>query len=205
MADSASQNSQASQGISTQLGALNAAQLEIVKTQQQVADTIAQSQQQVAATISQSQQQMATTITQTQGDVVKQFATTQQSIVQEIEQAQKSVVKEISGIADDMEESTKNTLDVAKKLEDVIRNLQQMTQADFQAMTDGIKRANQDLIAEVQNTSGAIGLVVGQSKRVADSLGQVDGHLQTTTKALADAAKAMNLATKRWWQFWKRP
>lgn len=176
MADSATLSSQASQGISTQLGALNTAQQEIVKTQQGVATTIAQSQQQVV-----------TTISQTQGDVVKQFSATQQNVVQEIERAQKDVVKEITNVADSMDESSKNTLDVAMELENVVKSLKQMTQADLQILTNQVASA------------------ANQVDRVAASLGQVDAQLQVTTKALADAAKTMSMATKRWWQFWKRP
>ena len=166
MADSAQLSAQASQGISSQLGDLNVAQKEIVKTQQDVASTISQ----------------------TQGDVVKQFATTQQNVVQEIERAQKEVVKEISSVADDMNESTKNTRDVARELENVAQGLKQMTQADFQAMTDGIKKANQDLFREVQK-------VAQEFQQVAGNLNQVGTQLQSTTKALAGAAQTFGSAT----------
>lgn len=187
MADSANQSSQASQGISSQLSALNIAQQEIVKTQQQVTNTIAQTQQQVASTITQSQQQMANTIAQTQGDVVKQFAATQQNVVQEIESAQKNVVKEITSVADHMEDSTKNTRDVAKELENVVQGLKNMTQADFQSMTN------------------QVGNAATQVDRVAASLSQVDQQMLATTKALSDVATSFKQATtpKAWWQFWK--
>lgn len=173
MADSANLSSKASQGISTQLGALNTAQQDIVNTQKLVADTIAQSQNDIAKQLATTQQQMANTITQTQGDVVKQFATTQQNVVQEIGQAQKDVVKEIKGVADDMEKSTDNTRDVAKELENVVQSLKQMTQADFQKMTT------------------QVGNAATQVDRIAISLGQVDQQLQSTTHALEAASQAL--------------
>jgi len=166
MADSANLSSQASQGISSQLGALNVAQQEIVKTQQDV----------------------ATTIARTQGEVVKQFDTTQQNVVQEIERAQKEVVKEVSSVADDMTASSRNTRDVARELENVAQGLKQMTQADFQAMTDGVKKANQDLVDEVRKTAGEVQQVVG-------SLNQVGAQLQLTTTELAAAAQALGSTT----------
>lgn len=185
MADSADQSSQASQGISTQLGTLNTAQQEIIKTQQQVANTITQTQhdlakqsataqQHIADTITQSQKQVADTITQTQGEVVKQFATTQTNVVQKIESTQDTVAKDIAVVADTMGESARDTRDVAKELERVIQGLKQMTQADFQSMTTQVSNA------------------ATQVNRVATSLGQIDQQLQTTTQALNNASNSLN-------------
>jgi hypothetical protein len=261
MANSANQSSQASQGISMQLGALNTTQQDIIKAQQQVANvilqsqkqatdtivksqqqvtnTIAQSQQQVTATITQtqgemakqftatqqnvvqeikstqnnivqgitgvantitqSQQQVTATIAQTQGEMVKQFATTQQNVVQEIKSTQNNVVQGITSVADHMEDSTKNTRDVAKDLENVVQGLKNMTPADFQIIT-----------TQVSN-------IVTQVNHVADSLNKVNQQIQDTTTALANATTSFNTTTtllaniatppsqptKRRWQFWK--
>lgn len=185
MADSADQSSQASQGISTQLGTLNTAQQEIIRTQQQVANTIAQTQSDLAKQSATAQQHIADTITQTQGEVVKQFATTQMNVVQKIESTQDTVAKDIAVVADKMDLSTQDTRDVAKELEQVIQGLKQMTQADFQSMTTQVSNA------------------ATQVNRVATSLGQVDQQLLATTKVLADVATSFKRATKHWWQFWK--
>lgn len=122
MADSANLNSQASQGISSQLNALNAAQQEIIKAQK---------------------------------DVVQEIGTTQ-----------KNVVQEISGVADDMEESSKNTRDVATELENVVKSLKQFTQADLQLMTNQVANA------------------ANQVDRVAAEMAQVAASAQTLVSAV---------------------
>jgi methyl-accepting chemotaxis protein len=141
MADSANLSSQASQGISSQLKALNDTQAEIIKAQK---------------------------------DVVQEISTTQKNVVQEISTTQKNVVQEISGVADDMEESSKNTRDVAAELEKVVKDLKQFTQADLQRMTgEVIKAAN-------------------QVDRVAAGLGQIATASQTLLSTISKAQSQQN-------------
>jgi len=81
----------------------------------------------------------------------------------------------------------------------VATNLEQLTRADFQAMTDGVKRANQDLVYEVQRTAGAI-------QGVINGLSQIGTQLYQTTQGLSAAAqelaKASGARKKRRFLFW---
>ncbi len=144
MAESATQSSVASQGISQQLSALNTTQQDIVKSQQQVASTIAQ----------------------TQGEVVKQFATTQTNVVQEIERTQKNVVQDISGVADTMGKSAESTRDVAKEMDRVAQDLEKMIRTDFQSMTDQVGKA----ASQVDRVAASLGGVDAQLQQTTQAL-----------------------------------
>jgi hypothetical protein len=166
MAESATLNSQASQGIGTQLGALNTTQQEIVKAQKDVIQELASTQRQV----------------------VQDVTTSQQTVVQKIADSQKEVVNQLTGAADVVATSGQNTRDAAKELDRVASGLEQLTRADFQAMTDGVKQANQDLVNEVRKTAGGVQQVFG-------GLSQVDAQLQLTTKAQATTAQSLGSTT----------
>ncbi len=166
MAESATLSSQASQGIGTQLGALNTTQQEIVKAQKDVIQELASTQKQV----------------------VQDVTTSQQTVVQKIADSQKEVVDQLTGAADIVDQSGRNTREAAKNLDRVASGLEQLTRADFQAMTDGVKQANQDLVNEVLKTAGGVLQVVG-------GLSQVDAQLQSTTKALNTAAQSLGSNT----------
>lgn len=177
MADSAQKSSQASQGISDRLKDLNDTQQEIVRAQKDVVQEL----------------------TTTQQKVVQDVATSQKTVVDKIADSQKAVVDELAGAADIVARSGKDTRDTAQELNRVATNLEQLTRADFQAMTDGVKRANQDLVYEVQRTAGAIqGMVNG--------LGQIGAQLQQTTQGLHTAAQELARASgaqkKRRFLFW---
>lgn len=165
LADSANLNVQASQGISARLSDLNVAQQEIIKTQKEVA------------------QELATT----QRQVVNDVTTSQQNVVQKIADSQREVVTELTGAAGVVESSGKNTRDAASNLERVAVSLEQLTRADFQSMTDGVKKANQDLVDEVRKTSIEV-------QHVVQGLSQVGMQLQQTTRELNDAALALKAA-----------
>lgn len=168
MAESATLSSQASQGISTQLGALNLTQQEIVQTQKGVVQEFAEAQKQV----------------------VQDVTTSQQSVVQQIETSQKEVVKQLTDASDRVADSGKFLRDATNGLDHVASNLEQLTRADFQKMTDGVTQSNQALISEVQRTASEI-------QRVAGGLSQVDAQLQHTTTALANAAQNLGSTTTK--------
>jgi methyl-accepting chemotaxis protein len=177
MADSAQKSSQASQGISDRLKDLNDTQQEIVKTQKDVVQEL----------------------TTTQQKIVQDVTTSQKTIVDKIADSQKAVVDELTGAADIVEKSGQHTRDSARELNRVATNLEQLTRADFQAMTDGVKRANQDLVREVQQISGAVqGMITG--------LSQINGQLYQTAQGLSAAAqelaKASGVRKKRRFLFW---
>jgi len=177
MADSAQKSSQASQGISDRLKDLNTTQQEIVKTQKDVVQEL----------------------TTTQQKIVQDVTTSQQTIVDKIADSQKAVVDELTGAADIVEKSGQHTRDSARELNRVATNLEQLTRQDFQAMTDGVKRANQDLVREVLQISGAVqGMING--------LSQINGQLYQTTQGLNAAAqelaKASGVRKKRRFLFW---
>jgi methyl-accepting chemotaxis protein len=177
MADSAQKSSQASQGISDRLKDLNDTQQEIVKTQKDVVQDLATTQQKI----------------------VQDVTASQKTIVDKIADSQKAVVDELTGAADIVEKSGQYTRDSARELNRVATNLEQLTRADFQAMTDGVKRANQDLVREVQQISGAVqGMING--------LSQINGQLYQTTQGLSAAAqelaKASGVRKKRRFLFW---
>ncbi len=155
LADSATLSAQASQGISAHLSDLNAAQQEIIRTQKDVA------------------QEFATT----QRQVVTDVTSSQQSVVQKIADSQKEVVEQLTGAADQVERSGKNTRDVANNLGQVAMNLEKLTRADFQLMTD-----------EVTKTSSEV-------QRMVQGLSQVGAQLQQTTQALDAAAQKLNAAS----------
>lgn len=163
MAESATLSSQASQGISNQLGALNQTQQEIVKTQKDVV------------------QELATT----QRQVVQDVTTSQQSVVQQIADSQKEVVKQLTDAADIVATSGQNTRDAAKEMDRVASGLEQLTRQDFQNMTDGVKQANQNLVNEVRKTSNEV-------QQVAGGLSQINAQLLQTTQAMSDAAQRLN-------------
>jgi uncharacterized phage infection (PIP) family protein YhgE len=123
-------------------------------------------------------------IIKTQKDVVQELTTTQQLVGQTIVDSQKEVVEQLTGAADLVERSGKNTRDVANNLGQVAMNLEQLTRADFQSMTDGVKKANQDLVDEVHKTSSEV-------QQVVQGLSQVGAYLQQTTRALDDASQKL--------------
>jgi len=123
-------------------------------------------------------------IIKTQKDVVQELTTTQQLVGQTIVDSQKEVVEQLTGAADLVERSGKNTRDVANNLGQVAMNLEQLTRADFQSMTDGVKKANRDLVDEVRKTSGEV-------QQVVQGLSQVGAYLQQTTRALDDASQKL--------------
>jgi methyl-accepting chemotaxis protein len=177
MADSAQKSSQASQGISDRLKDLNDTQQEIVSTQKNVVQDLATTQQKI----------------------VQDVTTSQQTIVDKIADSQKEVVDKLTGAADIVEKSGGHTRDSARELNRVATNLEQLTRQDFQAMTDGVKRANQDLVREVLQISGAVqGMITG--------LSQINGQLYQTTQGLSAAAqelaKAAGVRKKRRFLFW---
>ncbi|HEY3992090.1 MAG TPA: hypothetical protein VGM01_04330 [Ktedonobacteraceae bacterium] len=184
MAESATLSSQASQGISNQLGALNTTQQEIVKTQKDVV------------------QELATT----QKQMVQDVTTSQQTVVQKIVDSQKEVVAQFTGAADIVEKSGQHTWDAAKELDRVANGLEQLTRADFQAMTDGVKQANQNLVNEVRKTSSEVQQVVGGLNLVNAQLQQTTQQLNATTAAFNAAAQTLATAlaaqTKRRSWFW---
>jgi hypothetical protein len=120
--------------------------------------------------------------------VVQDVTTSQQTVVQKIADSQKEVVNQLTGAADVVATSGQNTRDAAKELDRVASGLEQLTRADFQAMTDGVKQANQDLVNEVRKTAGGVQQVFG-------GLSQVDAQLQLTTKALATTAQSLGSTT----------
>jgi len=178
MAESATLSSQASQGISNQLGALNTTQQEIVQTQKNVVQEFASAQKDVIQEL-----------TSTQKQVVRDVTTSQQTVVQKIADSQQEVVKQLTDSADIVEKSGRYTRETAKELDRVASGLEQLTRADFQAMTDGVKQANQDLVNEVRKTSNEVQQVVG-------GLSQVNAQLQQTTQALNATAQMMNAAAQ---------
>lgn len=166
MADSATLNTQASQGIDDRLRDLNTAQQEIIKAQKDVVQELSTAQQKV----------------------VNDVTTSQQMVVQKIADSQKEVVEKLTDAADMVGLSGKNTRDAASNLGEVAANLEQLTRADFQRMTDGVKQANRDLVAEVRKTSG-------EAQQVVAGLAQVNAQLLQTTQALNDAARRLAMVT----------
>jgi methyl-accepting chemotaxis protein len=104
------------------------------------------------------------------------------------------------GVADVVERSSKDTRDASLNLERVANNLEQLTRADFQKMTDGVMKSNQDLVKEVQKTVSEMTEVTDKVEEFATQLGKVNQPAQ----ALADAAKQLSqIANKKpWWQLW---
>lgn len=178
MAENATLSSQASQGISSQLSALNTTQQDIIKTQTDVVQELATTQQQAIRDLATTQQQ-----------VVQEVTTSQQTVVQKIADSQKEVVDQLTGAADKVERSGQNTRDAANALDRVATGLEQLTRADFQTMTDGVKQANQSLVGEVQRTASEVQQVVG-------GLNQVNAQLQQTTQALAATVRALDATTQ---------
>lgn len=170
LAESASLNSQASQGISGQLNALNTTQQDIIKAQKEVVQELATTQQQAIQGLAMTQQQ-----------IVQEVTTAQQTVVQKVADSQKEVVDQLTGAADTVAKSGQHTRDAANELDRVASNLEQLTRKDFQDMTDGVKQANQALIGEVQRTAAEVQQIVG-------GLNQVSAQLQQTTQALAATA-----------------
>lgn len=163
LAESANLNVRASEGIGERLSDLNVAQQEIIKAQKDVVQGLATTQKQV----------------------ITDITTSQQSVVQTIAESQKEVVEQLTGAADQVERSGKNTRDVANNLGQVAKNLEQLTRADFQSMTDGVKKANQDLVDEVQKTSNGVQMMI-------QGLSQIGTQLQQTTREFNDAASKLN-------------
>lgn len=205
LGSSAGLSAKASQSIGDRLKDLNTTQQEIVRTQQQVADTIQQTQTGVAQTLAANQQNVYQEIVRAQKDVVQEITSAQQQVVQEvtsaqqnvvqkIESTQKDVVKELTGAADVVERSGRDTRDASLNLERVASNLEQLTRADFQAMTDSVKQSNQDLVREVQKTISEITKAADEAKRVATNLSQFDAYLSVPTRKLTDAANQLNSA-----------
>ncbi len=121
--------------------------------------------------------------------MVDDVVASQQTVVQRITESQKEVVTELTDAADVVERSGKNTRDAASNLERVAVGLEQLTRADFQAMTDGVKQANQDLVAEVRKTSS-------EFQQMIQGLAGLEAHLQQTTQALTVASQALVPASR---------
>ena len=187
MAESATLSSQASQGISTQLGALNTTQQEIVKTQKDVVQEFAEAQKQVVQDVTTSQQSVVQELEKTQRQVVQEVTTSQQSVVQQIADSQKEVVKQLTDAADVVAKSGENTKDASKEMDRVASNLEQLAQTDFQKMTDGVTQANQILNADVRKTASEIQQVANNLNGMNAQLGQSAQQLQATTQAFAQA------------------
>jgi hypothetical protein len=184
---------------------------EIVKAQKEVVQEVTTAQQKVVQEMGENEKQVYQEIVKTQKEVIQEVTTAQQTIVhkvtdsqekvvQKITDSQKDVVDEMIGVADVVERSSKDTRDASLNLERVANNLEQLTRADFQKMTDGVMKSNQDLVKEVQKTVSEMTEVTDKVEEFATQLGKVNQPAQ----ALADAAKQLSqIANKKpWWQLW---
>lgn len=170
---------------------------EIGNNEKRVYQEIVETQKEVVRQVTMAQQAMVQQITDSQEKVVQDITDKQEKLVLKITDSQDEVVDEIRGAADTVERSSKDTRDASLNLEKVADKLEQLTRTDFQTMTNGIEKSNQDLVKEVQKTVDKMTEATKKVEEFTTKLGQINQPAQ----ALADAANQVSKAADSLPQF----